>query len=197
MFAFNICPHIRRLRLRNNRSRHLLFTGSKISKRIFFTFSVKVSFSKNIVFSGCSLSNVKFYCILCRYLQHLNYEVCYVRNFTDVDDKVGKLLWISNPVCCVYYECMFIVVMHKSFPCGIYIYICVVVPFLELLLKESSNSAKQELSPKTLNIVMRKLIFEHLRTQKDCWVLWPKNAYRWKPLFWATQNRTEHINTWR
>lgn len=25
---------------------------------------------------------------LCRYLQHLGYEVTYVRNFTDVDDKV-------------------------------------------------------------------------------------------------------------
>lgn len=25
---------------------------------------------------------------LCRYLQHLGYQVTYVRNFTDVDDKV-------------------------------------------------------------------------------------------------------------
>lgn len=28
---------------------------------------------------------------VCRYLRHLGYEVMYVRNFTDVDDKVRKL----------------------------------------------------------------------------------------------------------
>lgn len=27
-----------------------------------------------------------------RYLQYLGYDVCYVRNFTDIDDKVSQLL---------------------------------------------------------------------------------------------------------
>lgn len=27
-----------------------------------------------------------------RYLKHLGYQVCYVRNFTDVDDKVSCFL---------------------------------------------------------------------------------------------------------
>ena len=50
-----------------------------------------------LIFLELSLINgVTIICIImdwcvCRYLKHLGYEVTYVRNFTDVDDKVRRL----------------------------------------------------------------------------------------------------------
>ena len=42
-----------------------------------------------------------------RYLEHRGYEVNYVSNFTDVDDKIIKKEWGSswNPILFVYLDC--------------------------------------------------------------------------------------------
>lgn len=58
-----------------------------------------------------------------RYLKHLGYEVCYVRNFTDVDDKVS-LVFIHSALFLISFIFFVLLDQVRGWLVVVFVYSC-------------------------------------------------------------------------